>query len=134
MSADDWADLARLAEAATPGPWEVDDDDCGMATPDAPMVATPWVGGRRTHIVGSPVRPHGKPLPENAEFIAAANPATILRLIAEVDRWKARATHADSKLAVVAAAIDRADPPGRMKVGTPSVSVAVLRAALGGPK
>lgn len=30
----------------------------------------------------------------------------------------------------VRSAIDRADPPGQMKAGTPSVSVAVLRAAL----
>lgn len=86
----DWIDdLERKAKAATPGPWEVDDDDCGFASPDAPMVATPWVAGRRTHIVGSPARPHGKPLPEDAEFIAAANPVTILRLIGQVRRWKA---------------------------------------------
>jgi hypothetical protein len=44
--------------------------------------------------------------------------------------WKNRAMAAEAKVARVEAAIIRADPPGGMRAGTPTVSVAVLRAAL----
>ena len=78
-AAADWIDnLARLAEAATPGPWEATQeglthpDGWEIDAPDGPVVSE--CCGYRGSV--------GKTA--DAEFIAAANPATILRLIEEL--------------------------------------------------
>ena len=64
--------LKRLAEAATQGPWEVPAfSRSGVHQPDLQC----WI-------------PSGE---DDAAFIAAANPQTILALIAENERLKAQA-------------------------------------------
>lgn len=81
-------ELKRLAEAATPGPWFV--------------VGPPW-NQNADFIVAGSNDPHtgqyvadtenfdgdGENVQENAAYIAAANPAAILELIAELERIKA---------------------------------------------
>ena len=68
------AELKRLAEAATPGPWEthvITDDECCRV-------------GLSIHADGErrPISDDDHaPLEKDARFIAAANPATILRLL-----------------------------------------------------
>ena len=79
----DHAELARLAEAATPGPWI-----------DGPPA---WFRGRRSEEDGKrPIHRPGHPGTmanvygkENAAFIAAANPATVLALLAEIAALRA---------------------------------------------
>lgn len=66
MTAADWIDdLERKAKAATPGPWSVDGYGSGQQVTGA--TGTIFADTRALH--------------EDAEFIAAANPDTILRLI-----------------------------------------------------
>ncbi|MBD1602355.1 ead/Ea22-like family protein [Pseudomonas typographi] len=74
----DYAELKRLAEAATPGPWSARTDDLCYAVTAL---------GRFRIIVGS--APADDPEPD-ALFIAAANPATILALIAEIEQLSAQ--------------------------------------------
>ena len=64
---DRWTDLEALAKAATPGPWEAVEG----ATSDGWWVERPHI----STIVSDPTGP-------DAQFIAAANPQTILDLIA----------------------------------------------------
>lgn len=88
----DHAELARLAEAATPGPWFRGHNEHGSSQgemsvwPDAGMVGgviakcgwqAPWDGWFE-----QPAK--------DAAFIAAANPATVLALIAEVAALRAK--------------------------------------------
>jgi len=77
----DWDQLAALAQAATPGPWEArrEDSDQVIVVHDREYVSEIADIG----VAGMPR------VEEDAEFIAAANPQTILRLIYEVQRWKA---------------------------------------------
>ena len=77
MSAE-WDDLARLAEAATAGEWTVRafNGRCYVMGPQHSVAAT----------TGALYGDDGDaPVLADAEFIAAANPATILRLISERD-------------------------------------------------
>ena len=82
----DHAELARLAEAATPGPWYRGHNENGCAQgemsvwPDAKMIGAiiaqcghqaPWAGRFE-----QPAK--------DAAFIAAANPATVLALLSEI--------------------------------------------------
>ena len=112
MTARDALAAIRLrAAVATEGPWTVDlDEPTGVVHPDKPdgfdgvMIAY-----LVDHDAGMFPREH------NGAFIAHARtdvPALVEALEAVLD------------------AIDRADPPGAMRAGTPSVSLAVLRAAL----
>src|SRR5690606_19192232 len=66
-------DLERKAKAATPGPWSADGYGNGQQVTGA--TGTVFTDTLAFH--------------EDAEFIAAANPAAILRLIGELRRWKA---------------------------------------------
>lgn len=92
--------LKALAEAATPGPWEWGGTEChtqaeALAICEANLAATAQPGthfcevyladGRRTALVGN-----GPTGIQNAEFIAAANPAAILRIAALVAQQAAR--------------------------------------------
>ena len=70
MTAAEWDDLARLAEAATPGDWEVRRDS-GCSWIAAGSDEDPTVIADYLTVA-------------DAEFIAAANPTTILRLIREL--------------------------------------------------
>lgn len=80
------AELRRLAEAATPGPWRECGADrggcaCGQVwsiASDCP-VAVVWQGDE---VVGEP----GEGAEANASFIAKANPAAVLSLLDESDR------------------------------------------------
>ena len=69
----DYSELKRLAEAATPGPWK--------KTVDGVMPE-----GRGFGIFGNFGATDGE---ENRAFIAAANPAAVLALIAEVEALRA---------------------------------------------
>ena len=76
----DLAELRRLAEAATPGPWEWDDDH-----------ARP--GLRHGRSFGGVLFRCGAlygPDAADAAFIAAANPAVVLALLAERDALAAK--------------------------------------------
>lgn len=76
MTAADWIDnLERKAKAATPGPWSADGYGGGQQ-----------VTGATGTIFADTLTFH-----EDAEFIAAANPATILRLIEDLRRTKSGA-------------------------------------------
>lgn len=97
MTAAEWDDLARLAEAATPGPWGVTKHGVNLNGDGD------WRGW---------TIPVSKPA--NAEFIAAANPATILRLIEEnrnlrttVDADLEYQRRLEARLAAVEALADR---------------------------
>jgi hypothetical protein len=74
--------LEALALAATPGPWYA----AKTTMNTNPFYVVPAVGiGAVAMIPKSKV----KPLQANAEFIAAANPAVVLELLAEIKRLKA---------------------------------------------
>ena len=71
-------ELERLARAATPGPWirsgcrrKMGDEDCIMVGPDGFLIAALPIGQPRDHAGAF----------NDAAFIAAANPATILALL-----------------------------------------------------
>lgn len=90
LKSDDHAELARLAEAATPGPWvsERSVDEWGVsviASNETGHISNP-TRGQVCHV--SVVAGASGDDPDlaqaNAAFIAAANPATVLALIAEV--------------------------------------------------
>lgn len=96
MNAEQIAKLKELAQAATPGPWNwggtpVSTNEEAMAICRENIEATEKPGthfcevylddGRRTALVGN-----GPTGIANAAFIAAANPAAILELIALVER------------------------------------------------
>ena len=73
-------ELERLARAATPGPWirsgcrrKMGDEDCIMVGPDGFLMAALPIGQPRDHAGAF----------NDAAFIAAANPATILALLSE---------------------------------------------------
>lgn len=75
-------ELKRLAEAATPGPWVSHPKGyCGAvcrADDQYNLVAVTY-GQRRNNVLA------------NEAYIAAANPAAILELIADRDEWKRQA-------------------------------------------
>lgn len=89
----DHTELARLAEAATPGPWfasdwDVDDGE-NLWTIEArePEVLSPgqssiWPGGVRCKRIAQ--TEEGENPTEDAAFIAATNPATVLSLLSEI--------------------------------------------------
>lgn len=68
----DYRELERLAEAATPGPWSFDGSYvCPARVEDGATYVETWRSVADCH------------QPENTKFIAAANPAAVLALIAE---------------------------------------------------
>lgn len=75
----DHSELNRLAEAATPGPWAYDVSYvCPARTEDGTTYVELWRSIADCH------------QPENTKFIAAANPAVVLALIAEVEGLRAQ--------------------------------------------
>lgn len=73
------SELSRLAEAATPGPWAYDGSYvCPARTEDGTTYVELWRSIADCH------------QPENTKFIAAANPAAVLALIAEVEGLRAQ--------------------------------------------
>jgi hypothetical protein len=74
--------LRQLAEAATPGPWEVSDDDMF-----SPIEVTSDGPGRDICCLDTyDHRPDERA--NDAAFIAAANPQTVLALLDEIERLR----------------------------------------------
>lgn len=72
----DYSELKRLAETATPGPWSYDGSYvCPARVEDGTTYVETW------RSVADCAQS------ENTKFIAAANPAAVLALIAEADQW-----------------------------------------------
>jgi hypothetical protein len=89
MTDTDWTELREKAEAATPGPWEHWDDREGVQGVGADDTVCQMAYLREddhTHIPYDNAR-------ANAAFIAAANPATVLALIAEVEQLRCNQSH-----------------------------------------
>lgn len=76
----DYSELKRLAEAATPGPWVTENNELYWSE-----------DGYTKHLMetfdGNDIC-HDEEHPANLRFIAAANPAAVLELIAENERLK----------------------------------------------
>lgn len=71
-------ELKRLAEAATPGPWNTSPGGCGIIGPDKQ-----WLGGMNDWVCE-----YSEEMTQsenNAAFIAAANPSAVLELIDYVE-------------------------------------------------
>ena len=85
--AHDWAALRRLAEAATPGPWEAEHK------PHARMTGDMWflLGPDRLHLGGLCAWTDDAPeeASANAAYIAAAHPAAVLALLDRAERAEA---------------------------------------------
>lgn len=80
----DYSKLQELAEAATKGPWGYDGSYvCPARTEDGTTYVESW------RSVADCAQP------ENTKFIAAANPATVLELIAESKRLAKKLDHND---------------------------------------
>lgn len=82
-------ELKALAEKATPGPWEWDGD---VSTYDpeneAPwLLQSPWRDINSKVILQGTIKASQK---EDAAYIAAANPAAILELIAQLEEARAQ--------------------------------------------
>ena len=77
----DLAELRRLAEAATPGPWEAD----GLEVCQHWSLPEPWRAVVNAEITCGPYCYGGSARPierdEDAAFIAAANPSVVLALL-----------------------------------------------------
>ena len=100
----DTKELRKLAEAATPGPWNYYDDS--LSTGRIEIVA---LGKTVTRIYRSVPEEDGA----NAEFIAAANPQTIIALLdtieaqaAEIERQNATIDSYINTAAVLAAKVE----------------------------
>ncbi|HBN9649616.1 TPA: ead/Ea22-like family protein [Pseudomonas aeruginosa] len=84
----DHAELRRLAKAATPGPWTLYAPEDYQGPEELPGYGVECAEGRA--IVWGALEPEtGCQFDRDAEFIAAANPKTILALLDEIDRLKA---------------------------------------------
>ena len=87
----DHAELARLAEAATPGPWKSIIDDTGGERSGWPLCIVPENGDDRSVVRTGGMWPYEwdakvsqHEAVSTAAFIAAANPATVLALLSEI--------------------------------------------------
>jgi hypothetical protein len=85
---DEWSEQEAKAKAATPGPWIADHLECYVFTQDKDGACGDMVAEMRGFGAGLS-------LEENCSFIAAANPETVLKLIAalrerdaEIERLK----------------------------------------------
>lgn len=77
----DYTELKRLAEAATPTPWERGDGNEVMVSEEGDEAYWSWEQAGPAQIHGSGEQPV-----RDADFIAAANPAAVMALIAENER------------------------------------------------
>ncbi len=92
----DIEELKRLAEAATPGPWEYDYDDQDLDTCNGILWGT---NNYAIAILPYDGQVSDEKVTATGNHIAAANPAAILALIAERDKLLARAEKAEQELA-----------------------------------
>lgn len=90
----DHTELRKAAEAATPGPWVLQHGDAAILEPRSSVTAK---NGKRI-CDNEPYYPTAV-TDNNAAFIAAANPATIIALLDEIDHLehekKSRIEHAN---------------------------------------
>ncbi|MFG8463035.1 ead/Ea22-like family protein [Pseudomonas aeruginosa] len=93
----DHAELRRLAKAATPGPWTLYVPEDYQGPEELPGYGVECAEGRA--IVWGALEPEtGCQFDRDAEFIAAANPNTILALLDEIDQLKAEnCAHKDTQ-------------------------------------
>ncbi|MFG9596349.1 ead/Ea22-like family protein, partial [Pseudomonas aeruginosa] len=91
------AELRRLAKAATPGPWTLYVPEDYQGPEELPGYGVECAEGRA--IVWGALEPEtGCQFDRDAEFIAAANPNTILALLDEIDQLKAEnCAHKDTQ-------------------------------------
>lgn len=84
MTRDALLELKKLAEAATPGPWWIQGAQSDYELMGAKTGSqNGWALGTRIMELDTWKM---EPSRANAEFIAAANPSTILALIAEIEK------------------------------------------------
>ncbi|HBO3494033.1 TPA: ead/Ea22-like family protein [Pseudomonas aeruginosa] len=83
----DHAELRRVAEAATPGPWSCNRHRAIVGGPTFEF--TNGAAQQQIAMACWQSWMHEEELRNNAEFIAAANPKTILALLDEIDGMKA---------------------------------------------
>lgn len=99
----DWAELRRLAEAATPGEWSYEPDDewssMGWLMSDQLILA----------LILARIEGDSAQQADNAAYIAAANPNTILALLDERAALLARAEKAEAALADMTTAAAETD-------------------------
>lgn len=98
----DLTELKKLAKAATPGPWDADcDEGEGEVEVNAGTARTSWVDHGNGIMTGTPPRSWRvtdriverddlwdedfEQAAADADFIAAANPSTVLGLIAQIE-------------------------------------------------
>ena len=117
-------ELERLARAATPGPWirsgcrrKMGDEDCIMVGPDGFLMAALPIGQPRDHAGAF----------NDAAFIAAANPATILALLSERAELLAAVERMRGEMAGMETRLRRWEPRVSLDL---SVACAITRAAL----
>jgi hypothetical protein len=96
VGAFDWVELKRLAEAASPGPWHTDRYHAFVWGSASEMIADSRVEGAPKLVGQAPViRARGVggglPIADNIKFVAAANPAAVLALLAERDEARRNA-------------------------------------------
>ncbi|MFU6622682.1 ead/Ea22-like family protein [Pseudomonas aeruginosa] len=85
----DHAELRRLAKAATPGPWTLYVPEDYQGPEELPGYGVECAEGRA--IVWGALEPEtGCQFDRDAEFIAAANPKTILAMLDEIDGLRSR--------------------------------------------
>lgn len=92
MTAVDHAELKRLAEGATPGPWTTCVRMGGDAIVDAPSRPVARIDYRRDEASRY----------AEAAFIAAANPAVVLALLSEIEGLKAERDTARAGRSIIA--------------------------------
>ncbi|HFT1366726.1 TPA: ead/Ea22-like family protein [Pseudomonas aeruginosa] len=83
----DHAELRRVAEAATPGPWSCNRHRAIVGGPT--LEFTNGAAQQQIAMACWQSWMHEEELRNNAEFIAANNPKTVLALLDEIDRLKA---------------------------------------------
>jgi len=80
---DDYSKLQELAEKATPGPWDRSDGNEVSVSYEGDEAYWEWENAGPAQLHGSGDQPIA-----DADFIAAASPATVLALLAEVARLR----------------------------------------------
>ncbi|HBO2006025.1 ead/Ea22-like family protein [Pseudomonas aeruginosa] len=100
----DYAELRRLAKAATPGPWRCNRHWAIVGGPT--LEFTNGAAQQQIAMACWQSWMHEEELRNNAEFIAAANPKNVLALLGEIDRLKAENDALRGALQAVEAEVD----------------------------
>lgn len=100
----DHAELRRVAKAATPGPWSCNRHWAIVGGPT--LEFTNGAAQQQIAMACGQSWMHEEELRNNAEFIAANNPKTVLALLDEIDRLKAENDALRGALQAVQAEVD----------------------------